>query len=133
MTTSTWRHGDRALLSLPSRDSHGYSKRSIHHLTVPVIVIDTHQGGRHVTVTPEGGEGTARIESSRLTPHQETQTTCELCGERATRFVEEPLHPANNAHLCDTCAPRYIAGRVEIFNGPRVINIRPITTSKVTT
>lgn len=90
MTTRTWGPGDRAWLTVQSRDSHGYSKRNIGRLTVPVIVTEVHQGGRHVTIRPTGGDGQARIEAARLQEHPgRSEGECEACGVPAMRALRQ--------------------------------------------
>lgn len=131
MTTHKWQPGDHAWLTVPSRDSHGYSKRNIGQLTIPVLVLDVDENGRRATIAPTGGEGRARVDTSRLQVLLRDDAPCEVCNGTATRFVEEPLYPDNNAYLCDDCAPRYIAGRIDIMNGPEVLNVRPVARRQV--
>lgn len=58
--------GDEAWLTVPSRDSGGYSKRDIGQLTIRVRVVAVARGGRSAEVVPVGGSGSARVAVDRL-------------------------------------------------------------------
>lgn len=58
--------GDDAWLTVPSRDSSGYSKQGIGYLTVRVRVVAFGPGRRSATVVPVDGSGEAKVATDRL-------------------------------------------------------------------
>lgn len=64
----SWEAGDLAYLTVPSRDSSGFSKRDIGRLTIPVVVVDVHPNS--VEIRPQAGAGTARVKADRLKPRE---------------------------------------------------------------
>lgn len=77
----SWEIGDLAYLTVPSRDSAGFSKRDIGQLTIPVTVTDVHANS--VEVKPVGGSNTARVKADRLKLRQgpDPATPFELIGD----------------------------------------------------
>lgn len=64
-----WKVGDVAWLTVPSRDSAGYSKRNIGSLTIPVKVTAV-TNKSVVEIQPVGGSGRAGVKTERLKPRK---------------------------------------------------------------
>lgn len=73
MDNSTLTVGNHAHLTVPTRDSAGFSKSGIGKLTVEVVIVAL--DGRRATVRPvAGGERTATVERTRLVAVPATAT-----------------------------------------------------------